>query len=81
MALCFALYVREERIRGLPLNIEYSEEAMQLMKSNPYDEIKKEILEGGVTDWFEIKTDSRSNDEDLQSFKRKNDELLKEFGW
>lgn len=81
MALCFALYVREERIRGLPLNIEYSEEAMQLMKTNPYDDIKKEILEGGVTDWFEIKTDAKSIDEEAKGIKRKNDELLKEFGW
>lgn len=78
MALCIALYVRDERIRGLPLNVEYSEEAMQIMKPKVYDDIKKEIREGGISDWFEIKTEENIIEKEMP---RKNNEILKEFGW
>lgn len=78
MALCLALYVRDERIRGLPLNVEYSEEAMQLMKNNPFDDIKKEITEGGVTGWMDFNVESPKN-EDFEFQKR--NPILKEFGW
>jgi hypothetical protein len=77
MALSFALYVRDERIRGLPLNMEYSEEVL-LTKSNPYEDIKKEIFNGGSIDWFEIKPTELSVDADSP---RKNNGILKEFGW
>jgi len=79
MALCFALYVRDERLRGLPLSSENSEEAMQIMKKNPFDDIKNEIFEGGVSGWFEIKRDNFDTGEG--DVPRKNNELLKEFGW
>lgn len=78
MAMCLALYVRDERIRGLPLNVEYSEDAMQLMKSNPFEDIKKEIMEGGVTGWMDFQMNAPKNDE----FEiKKINPLLKEFGW
>ena len=79
MALCFALYVRDERIRGLPLNMEYSEELLAT-KSSPYDEIKKEIFNGGAMDWFEIKPNDNFSVEEGE-LPRKNNGLLKEFGW
>jgi hypothetical protein len=78
MALCIALYVRDERIRGLPLNVEYSEDALQIMKPKIYDDIKKEIREGGVSNWFEIKQEENNIEKE---FPRKNNEILKEFGW
>jgi hypothetical protein len=79
MALCLALYVRDERMRGLPMNVEYTEE-MMVTKAAPYDEIKKEIMDGGVVDWFEIKPNDGFSVEEGE-FPRKNDTLLKEFGW
>jgi hypothetical protein len=79
MALCLALYVRDERIRGLPLDIEYAEQSI-LAKNRPVDDIKKEILEGGVSDWFEIRSGEDSFAEDKQD-SRKNSPILKEFGW
>ena len=78
MALCLALYVRDERIRGLPLNVEHSEEFL-VTKNNPYEDIKKEILEGGVKDWFEI-APQREIGVDKEA-PRMNDSILKEFGW
>jgi phage FluMu gp28-like protein len=79
MALCLALYVRDERIRGLPLNIEYAEQSI-LAKNAPMDDIKKEILDGGVSDWFEIRSGDGFSTEERQD-SRKNSPILKEFGW
>lgn len=78
MALCFALYVRDERMRGLPLNVEYEGDAMQIMKANPFDDIKKEIMEGGVTGWMENMSPARSDESD---FFPKRNPIFKEFGW
>lgn len=85
MAICLALYVRDERIRGLPLGSEESSEAMsKILKSNAYEEIKQEILEGGVENWLdrpnEIGPTIDINNFDFE-IKRKNDKILKEFGW
>ena len=79
MALCFALYVRDERTRGLPVSSEMSDVGIPLKKS-PYEEIKKEILEGGTTGWL----DARGGDTFSMGegdIPRKNDAILKEFGW
>jgi len=78
MALCLALYVRDERIRGLPLSVEYAEDLI-VTKNNPYEDIKKEILDGGVKDWFEI-APQREIGVDRET-PRMNDSILKEFGW
>jgi hypothetical protein len=79
MALCFALYVRDERTRGLPVSSDMSDVGTPLKKS-PYDEIKKEIMEGGATGWM----DARGGDTFSMGegeVPRKNDAILKEFGW
>jgi hypothetical protein len=80
MALCLALYVRDERIRGMPLNVEYVEQSI-LKKGGPMDDIKKEVLEGGVSDWFEIKSPSDNFSIDEKQDTRRNSPILKEFGW
>lgn len=79
MALCLALYVRDERTRGLPVSSDMSDVEYPLKKS-PYEEIKKEIMEGGATSWL----DTRGGDTFLMGdgdIPRKNDAILKEFGW
>ena len=86
MAMCLALYVRDERVRGLPLGSEESSEVMsKILKSNAYEEIKKEILEGGVENWIDKSEDDIGPSVNINSFdfeiKRKNDKILKEFGW
>ena len=79
MALCLALYVRDERMRGLPVGLDYSQQARP-QKVDPYEDIKKEIMDGGVEDWFEIRPEAASDDEDFQTPKKANP-LLREFGW
>ncbi|NBT57147.1 hypothetical protein EBT16_00025 [bacterium] len=79
MALCLALYVRDERTRGMPVSSDMSDTGIPLKKS-PYDEIKKEIMEGGATGWLDARGgDTFSIGEG--DMPRKNDAILKEFGW
>jgi hypothetical protein len=78
MALCLALYVRDERLRGLPLDVEYSEGMARLSRGGPIEEIKREIMEGGVENWVEFRMeDNKQEDQELT----KRNPLLKEFGW
>ena len=84
MALCLSLYVRDERVRGLPVGSEdASESLVKILKSNTFDEIKQEIMDGGVDSWVENRMETNNfniSDADFES-KRKNDKILKEFGW
>lgn len=82
MAFCLALYVRDESIRGVPIGSE-TEDMIKILKNNSFDEIKKEILEGGVEGWFnkeEILEPHLENQFDFE-IKRQNDKILREFGW
>ncbi len=88
MALCFALHVRNLRHRNAPIGMT-EETYTEAFKAEIYDEIKKE-LEGGISN-------TNFGEEDMQLFSdvnrenlpaiimhninRKNDALLKEFGW
>lgn len=79
MALCLALYVRDERVRGLPVDVEYSKN-LGFDQNSSYDDIKKEILEGGISDWFEIRSGDKVDDpENIPDANRS--PILKEFGW
>lgn len=82
MALCLALYVRDERVRGLPVG-ENSQEMISITKTNAYEDIRREILEGNVEDWFDFKSDVDYLNNMDQEFeiKRKNDGIIREFGW
>lgn len=82
MALSMAFFIRDESIRGLPVGSE-TESMMQILKSNSFEEIKKEITEGGIEGWFEKEEDEDSIDFSINNFeiKRKNNKILKEFGW
>ena len=89
MAMAMALRVREERMRGIPVGAQVPEEMTQIFKTEAYEEIKREIIEGGVQDWI---TNSRDTFDPLMAPssdalapvmkpKRKDDKLLREFGW
>jgi hypothetical protein len=81
MALCLALYIRDESVRGIPLGSE-SEDILKIIKNNSYDEIKREILEGGIDDWIsKEETKEFSIDQFDFEIKRQGDKILKEFGW
>ena len=79
MAMCLSLYVRDEKIRGLPIGSEESSKNLiSILKTNVLEEIKQEITEGGVENW----TITKNNEfDDAFEPKRKNDKILREFGW
>lgn len=80
MALCLAIYVREERTRGMP--VDPDKVSLELRREgSSYDDIKKEILEGGVSDWFEISGGGGDNLDNEQYPDNKRNPILKEFGW
>jgi hypothetical protein len=82
MAMSMVLFIRDESVRGLPVGSD-TEDMMKILKSNSFEEIKKEITEGGVENWFNKDEESVEFSIDTVEFeiKRKNDKILKEFGW
>lgn len=82
MALCMALFIRDENIRGIPIGGE-TEDVIQILKNNSHDEIKREILEGGIDNWFNDNNSPLEINYEQQEFeiKRPNNKILKEFGW
>lgn len=88
MAMCIALYVRDQQGRDLPVGSEKPIESNSLIKSQVYDDIKRELMEGRPEDFFlddgsdllSLDIDSTTADLAL-NFYRRNDKLLREFGW
>lgn len=87
MAMSIALFTRDEQMRGVPIGGEVPEDMVKIFKSEVYEEIKREILEGGVEDWL---VSDRKEFDPLFSpteslvpnfVTRKHDKLLREFGW
>ena len=86
MAMSIALYARETISRDIPLGAEIPRENINIIKSQIYEEIKREIEECKVDEISEEEIDFLAPDIDssytpLTSFQRKNDNIIKEFGW
>jgi hypothetical protein len=75
-------------MRGIPVGSEMPEEMVKIFKTDVYEEIKQEILQGRPTDLFA----SNENLDPLEiegeeilvpsfNIRRKHDKLLREFGW
>ena len=87
--MALAIWVRDSQIRGIPVGADAPDEITKIFKSSVYEEIKKEILEDSPQDWLDEKTNDHNlmpDDEDILSgisfdFRRRNENLLKEFGW
>lgn len=89
MAMAIGLFVRDLQLRGIPVGAEAPEELTDVFKSQMYEEIRNEIRDGAPEDW--ISQDGNDpilmpNEEDMLpsisfNIKRKNDKLLREFGW
>lgn len=77
MSMCLALIVRDERIREMPIGSELN---ISKLKNSVSDEIRKEILDGGIDQWLDESNIEFSINKD-ENFVRKNDKILKEFGW
>jgi len=87
MAMCFGLYIRDEMMRDLPLGSESPKEALRVVKSQVYEDIKRELMEGRPEDLLmDPELDILAPDTDGYSTgtvlsPRRNDKILKEFGW
>jgi len=89
MALSFAIFVRDMQMRDIPVGAEIPEEMMKIFKSEVMEEIKKEVMDGSPEDWFmeEEKIEPLIHSENevlpgvLFKINRRNEKLLKEFGW
>jgi len=88
MAVCFAIHARRTMLRGIPMGAEVPEEITATFKSLTYEEIKNEILAGMKQDLIDERSIDPlvSNDEDMMAgvvltTRRRNDKLLREFGW
>ena len=87
MSLCLGLYVRDTQNRNTPIGADVPQEVTSVFKTELYEQIKKEILEGAPEDMFAPETiDLLAYDKtELNSLafdvRRKYDSLLREFGW
>ena len=89
MAISIALHVRDIRMRGMPIGADVPEEITNVFRSEIYEDIRREIMDGSPEDWITQESDDpilMPDEKDIMSpimfdFKRKNDALLKEFGW
>lgn len=87
MALSMALYVRDQVMRDIPMGADVPNEVMETFKSQTYEDIKREILEGAPKNWIEEAPDFLAGERGailpgiIFNNRRKFDTLLKEFGW
>lgn len=86
MALCIALMVREDQTRDLPVGADVPEQTIKVLDSEAFKEIREAILNESPDDWIEEPEDPIFLPEVdgtiwENKYKRKNDTLLREFGW
>ena len=89
LAMAIALHTMDEMIHDMPVGAEPPAEMGNIYSTEVYDEIRAEILRDAPEDWLEEETEDPTdliNKEDMMpgivfNIKRKNDSLLKEFGW
>lgn len=95
MALCFALYARDQRVRQVPAGYSVGKEEPEMserFRAEILEEIKMELTKDAPDDWLspeerdmQAMLDLMAEDDTPLSMangsKRKHDQLLKEFGW
>ena len=87
MALCLALYARDERMRQIPMGIgETEEEYTEKFKAEIYDDIKRELAKATPDEWLdpddiELLKGFDVIPSSISEYSRTHDKLLKEFGW
>jgi hypothetical protein len=86
MALAFAVYIRDSQYRNLPLGMEGPKESLNAFKTAEFEKIKKQIMEGAPLELLAKQTPLdllKYANQFPQEFelRRKNDGILKEFGW
>jgi hypothetical protein len=87
IALCLALYARDSSGRYTPVGAIQEEEYSESFKMEIYESIKKELSKDAPDNWdiMEDYDDLSTQDPQLPisygDLKRKQEDLLREFGW
>jgi len=89
MAMCVALVVRDSVLRDMPIGAEIPKEILSSVKTQVYEEIKQELLEGRPEDLLAEDEDVDLLGIDKETIlpgvvfdaRRRGDKLLREFGW
>lgn len=87
IAMCMALHVRDIILRDIPMGAETPKEITATLKSEVYEEIKRELMEGRpedllIEDDLDLLADNNSIMPGIMfGNQRKNHKLLQEFGW
>lgn len=83
-ALCFAIFVRDKLMLDQPIGADIPKQMIENIKNDVCKEIKKELFESRYDDFIEeeIKLiSSNPQEEEIINMYRKNNKILKEFGW
>ncbi len=87
-AMAHALHVRGDIIRSTPYGAESLVKMDDPMSSETYQKIKEELSKGAPEDWLDWEQDLKPLPPEeqfisdfAQDYERKNNKLLKEFGW
>lgn len=86
MATCLALFIHDTLAREQPIGPSVVKPGTEVTKTVDYEKIKQEIMEGAPEDMFENTKNIMSTLDEEQAgiaydFRRRNEGLLKEFGW
>ena len=86
MSMCIALYIRDTLNQDIPLGASVDVSRIDKVNNQIYEEIKKELMEGKPEEILQISSSSLFDEEDIYNsegftFRRKNENLLREFGW
>lgn len=85
-AMFLGVYVRDKMLEDIPIGAEIPKEVYNNINNDVCQEIKKELLESKYEDFTEEEIKLISPDEEIEkqiliNLYRKNDKMLKEFGW
>lgn len=89
IALCLALYARDQRVRQVPAGYRQGlddKEMTEAYKLEIYESVKEELSRNTATDWFKDDSDEDPDptldiDTPEIGYNRRYDKLFKEFGW
>lgn len=92
MSLATAIFIKDSLARETPVSLandrDSKENMLKIFRTDVYEEIRKEIDESSPDNWLKVMEKSLDHKNDMEEdgwqpfvIRRKNDKLLKEFGW
>jgi hypothetical protein len=87
MAICLTLFIRDSVLRNVPVGVEIPTEITAGIRTDIYEEIKRELMENAPKNWLEEDVDLLEiNRQEVLSgivfnVQRNKENIVKEFGW